>query len=265
MKYKVGYYQFKPHLLEPERNLAVIEAALASVEADLLVLPELAASGYLFSSRDEVERMAESAQDGPTATTLRRLAASRDVSLVAGFAEREGDNIFNSAMLVNPDGSVYVYRKTHLFADEKSWFAPGDSGFRVFEAKGGVPVGLMVCFDWIFPESARTLMQRGAHILCHPANLVLPWCQQAMITRCIENRVFAITANRYGAETGGGKSLTFTGQSQVTAPDGEVMGRAPEQDERLFIVTIDPDRATNKNITERNHVLNDRRPELYER
>ncbi len=264
MLYSVGYCQFEPQLLRPDENRMLIADLLAGVEADLVVLPELATSGYLFTSHDDLLRVAEPALEGPTAAMLRQIAHDHDMSIVIGFPELTEHGVYNSCMLVNPGGDVHVYRKTHLFYYEKTWFLPGDTGFFVVPAKGGVPVGLMICFDWYFPESARTLALRGAHIICHPANLVLPWCQQAMTVRSLENRVFAITANRYGTDSAKGHNVTFTGRSQVTTPTGEVLGRAPEQQAELKIFSIDPDLARDKWVTERNNIFDDRRIEMYE-
>lgn len=121
----------------------------------------------------------------------------------------------------------------------------------------------MICFDWFFPEMTRTLALKGADLICHPSNLVLNYCQSAMITRCLENAVFAVTANRYGMDQRPHGELTFTGQSQIVAPKGEIFYRSgPEQDD-LYIAEVDIDRARDKRITERNDLLADRRPEFY--
>ena len=136
---------------------------------------------------------------------------------------------------------------------------PGDTGFSVFEHRGAA-IGMMICFDWYFPESARTLALRGAQIIAHPSNLVLPHCQTAMVTRCLENRVFAITTNRYGTETLGEKRLTFTGASQLVNPKGERLLKAPVAGDRVLFAEIDPSLADDKRPTSRNHLLNDRRP-----
>jgi predicted amidohydrolase len=111
---------------------------------------------------------------------------------------------------------------------------------------------------------ARTLALKGADVLCHPTNLVLPFCQDAMVTRCIENRVFAVTSNRVGTESRAGTEFTFTGRSQVVAPKGEILTRAVVDGEGVFVVDIDPMLARDKAVTETNDVLGDRRPELYE-
>jgi len=170
---------------------------------DLAVLPELCATGYQFRDRDEVMDLAEviapGHEPGPITTRLSEVAEASGTTIIAGVAERDGDRLFNSAVLLRPDGSRSIYRKIHLFMDEKKLFDPGDLGFSVVDACG-VKVGMMVCFDWIFPESARTLALQGAQIIAHPSNLVLPWCPQAMITRSLENGVFTMTANRIGRE-----------------------------------------------------------------
>jgi predicted amidohydrolase len=263
--YKVGVVQFRPLFLNVQENLKKLENLLSSVQADLLVLPELATSGYLFKNKQELEAVAESAVDGVTVRFFKKLAKEMNTSYVVGFAEKEGKQYYNSSLLANPDGQVFIYRKTHLFFEEKQWFQPGNLGFNVFAAKNGVKVGLMICFDWIFPESSRTLTLRGAQIIAHSANLVLPWCQQAMITRSLENQVFSITANRIGTEVNGESELTFTGMSQILSTKGEILHRCTEQEETVQIVEICPEKADDKQITKYNHLFSDRRPELYER
>jgi predicted amidohydrolase len=122
---------------------------------------------------------------------------------------------------------------------------------------------MMICFDWIFPETARSLALAGADIICHPANLVLSYCQDAMITRCVENRVFAVTANRTGSESRAGATLRFTGLSEIVAPDGGVLARAGVEAEEVIVREIDPFEARDKAVTPQNDVLGDRRPDLY--
>ena len=114
MGFKVGVCQFKPELMQTERNLKKMESLLESVSADLIVLPELAVSGYLFNSEEEVKSIAEDPNNGPTATLFLKLAKLHNTSYVVGFAEKTKNGIYNSAMLVNPDTSIHIYRKTHL-------------------------------------------------------------------------------------------------------------------------------------------------------
>ena len=235
---------------------------------DLIVLPELFATGYLFRSKEELQEVAEPAQEkefGETTQCLIEMAKEHDCLINAGFAELgEKGQIFNSSVLVSPDGLVAVYRKVHLFGDEKELFSPGRRPFTVYETKAG-RLGLIVCFDWAFPEAIRTLTLKGAQIICHPANLVLPFCQQAMITRAVENRVFILTANRVGSdERDGDSKLTFTGASQALAPGGKVLGRLGTNEEGLFVAQIDPNLADDKFINLQNDLLQDRVPALYE-
>jgi predicted amidohydrolase len=262
---KVGYFQFAPVFGDIKRNLDTVANRVAQVECDLLVLPELFSTGYQFVSLDETKALAEDVPGGPTTERLLKLAAEQGMHLVAGLAERAGDRLYNSAVLVGPAGLIGVYRKTHLFFEENLFFSPGDTGFPVFDI-GPARVGLMVCFDWFYPESARTLALKGADIIAHPSNLVLPHCPDSMVTRCIENRVFAVTCNRTGWEERGGKArLTYIGNSEVVTPQGEILKRAKSAQETLTVVEIDPLEARNKKINPYNDLLAGRRPEFYSR
>jgi len=261
---QVASIQNSPVFGDIRRNLHDLMGLLPP-GCDLAVLPELCATGYQFRNRDEVMDLAESVMEdrepGPITTRLMEAARTSGITIVAGVAERDGDRVFNSAVLVRPDGTREVYRKLHLFMDEKRLFDPGDLELRVFEACG-VPVGVMVCFDWIFPEAARTLALRGAQVIAHPSNLVLPWCPEAMKTRCLENRVFALTANRVGRECRTDTPLEFIGLSQVMSPSGEKLAALGEKETGAALATINL-AETGKMITATNDVLADRRPEFY--
>jgi predicted amidohydrolase len=258
----LGYIQFEPRWGDIAANLETMERLIVSVDADLLVLPELAISGYTFTSRSEAADLSESFATSPSLDRLQNLAVKRNTNLVVGFPEKAGDMIFNSAALLRGDGSRSCYRKIHLFAAENEWFNPGDNPFEVHDIEG-VSVGIIICFDWFFPESVRVLALKGADIVCQPANLVLPWCQRSMVTRSVENRVFTVTANRVGAEARGPYSYTFTGMSQVTAPDGSVLASAPVEGESAMVVSIDPSRARNKRLNDWNDLFGSRRPSFY--
>ncbi len=121
----------------------------------------------------------------------------------------------------------------------------------------------MICFDWQFPVGSQNSCSCRAQIICHPANLVLPWCQQAMKIRCLENRVFAVTANRIGTELNAGEKLSFTGQSQILNTKGEVLSSLSVSQEGTITAEINSEEANNKTVTERNDAFKDRRPELY--
>ncbi|MEZ4386626.1 MAG: nitrilase-related carbon-nitrogen hydrolase [Candidatus Krumholzibacteriia bacterium] len=243
---------------------ANVAAALSLVPAacDLAVLPELGNTGYQFRDRAELAELAEPVPDGPTCTALRRHAAASGTTLAAGLAEVDGERLFNTAVLVHPDGRVDRYRKVHLFWNEKLIFDPGDLGFPVFAACG-TTVGLMICFDWLFPEAAGTLARRGARILCHPSNLVLPHCPRVMPLRALENRIFTLTANRVGHEHRGPEPLRFIGRSVIASPRGEVCASCGPDRVDVAGADLDLD-LCDPWLTPRNHVVRDRRPEFYD-
>jgi len=258
----VGFYQFYPRFGQVSENLDRIVSALNNTTADVIVLPELAFTGYLFKNRRETFSLAENPENSPTLDKLIRLCRKQDFYLVTGFTERHKENVYNSALLLGPEGLLKTYRKLHLFGQEKACFEPGNLPLEAVEVRG-MKIGMMVCFDWAFPEVARVLALQGTDVLCHPANLVLAYCQQAMTTRCLENSVYAITANRFGSDSRPHGNLTFTGQSQIIAPDGSVLHRSSSNAEDLFITVIDIQKARDKWLTPHNHVTNDRRPEYY--
>lgn len=268
---------------------------MGETPVDLVVLPELFNTGYNFVSRREVEALAEPVPHGRSCQFLRELARGKRCHIAAGIAEREtvasgrgaanAGACYNSAVLVGPGGVIARYRKLHLFDREKELFSPGNLPLGVVEIAGGraelseegprrlarssgrgsgeVRVGMMICFDWFFPEVARVLALQGADLLLHPANLVLPHCPSAMITRSLENRVFSLTANRTGREDRGGVSLRYIGSSQIVTPGGEVLKRAGEGERILLAAEIDPLGARDKGINLRNDLFKDRRKEFY--
>ena len=258
-----GFFQFSPVFGAVQRNLETILKAIHTFEGHLLVFPELALSGYQFLSKEEVRELAEDIPSGHIIKALEEAIGGRDLHVVVGLAERDHALVYNSAVLIGPNGYIGTYRKTHLFFEETLWFAPGDTGFLVWDI-GKAKVGLLVCFDWFFPEAARSLAIKGADILCHPSNLVLPYCPDAMVTRCLENRVFAITANRVGREQRGEKpALSFIGMSEIVAPNGRVLCRSSQKDQELRLCEMDVAEARDKRINPYNDLLKDRRPEWY--
>lgn len=260
----VGFLQFNPIRNDVSLNIEIIRAALSDIDFDLLVLPELANSGYLYNSPDDLEPFSElSDGSGPFINNLCEIAKVKSACIISGFSEITANGtLYNAAIAVDDSGVIGLYRKIHLFNTEKDLFTPGNLGFPVFNFKD-ITFGMMICFDWFFPEASRTLTLNGAQLIAHPANLVLPYCQKAMKTRSIENRIFTITANRVGTERLSNLSLTFTGNSQVTAPNGEVLTYAGSDETSLRIIYINTKEADNKNIADRNNLFEDRRPECY--
>jgi predicted amidohydrolase len=260
---KVAIVQNHPEFGNVQGNLDRVEEMLAGRVADLFVLPELFATGYCFKDMDEAHHYAELVPSGKTTHFLISLAKKNNAHFIAGLVEIEDDCVYNSSVIVGPKGLIGRYRKIHLFDSEKSCFHAGTDVPPVFDLDG-VKVGVMICFDWRFPETARSLALKGAEIIAHPSNLVLPHCPQAMITRCLENRIFAITVDRVGEEERiPGEKLTFIGQSQVVDPDGNILIRASETEEEVHIVDVGLEKARDKYLNSKNEIFKDRRPDLY--
>lgn len=247
---RVGFFQMEPELLNVEANVDKALRILEKTDADLMVLPELFHSGYAFQTKAEVERTAESIP-GYTTEKLSEISADKNMVIVAGICEKASHTYYNSAAYIS-EKYIKVYRKVHLFLDEKKFFSPGNEFF-VYDS-----IGIMVCFDWLFPEAARTLMLKGARLIAHPSNLVLPYCPDAMLVRSLENRTFTVTCNRVGEERG----LCFIGKSQITDPKGNLLYRAGTEEE-VAVRNINLEEADNKFITEKNNILQDRNPDAY--
>jgi len=260
---RASVLQFQPRLGDRAGNLHRLQEMLAPLKTDLVVLPELVTSGYLFADQDELLPLAEEAGNSDSFYLFHSLSTNNDFSIVYGYPEFANGRLYNSCMLINPDGSFYNYRKVHLFDRENLLFSPGNEPFRVHPAKGDIRVGMMICFDWIFPESMRSLALQGAQLICHPANLVLPWCQQAMKVRALENRVFCLTANRFGEESNAGMKLSFTGASQILDCQGDLLTNLPASGNAISTVDINPELADNKQLGTANNLFTDRKPEYY--
>ncbi|HIE66010.1 MAG: nitrilase-related carbon-nitrogen hydrolase [Nitrospira sp.] len=268
---KLGFVQMDCRFGEVEKNLEKAIGFILRKKSDLWVLPELFNTGYQFVSKKEVAELSEAVPGGPTTQRLIAIAKERKTTIVAGLVERSGRDLYNASVLVGPKGLIGVYRKIHLFYEEKQWFTPGNLPFSVYPVgyksdKGGTlkaRIGMMICFDWIFPESMRTLALLGSDIICHPANLVLPYCPDAMVTRSLENNVYAVTANRVGVEFRSKESLTYIGRSEVVDPGGKIIFRASDKKEEACVVSIDPKRARNKRLNRFNDILRDRREGFY--
>jgi len=256
MELRVGVVQNSPRFLKAPQNVRDCFALMDKHQADLWVLPEFFAAGYNFKTKKEAAKCAERA-DGPLSKLLQAYAARNNTAIVAGFPEKAGAKLYNSAFLVKHD-KVRVYRKTHLFGGEKRFFTAGDTGFFV-EDVAGAKVGVMICFDWLFPESARTLALKGAEVVAHPSNLVLPWGPEGMKIRSLENRVFSATANRIGVERG----LRYIGQSQIVSPNGSLLTRLGTDEVRAAVVAVDAWTAKDKKVHPACDLLKDRRPRFY--
>lgn len=241
--------------------------ACAETQAQLVIFPECALTGYGYDTREEALAQAE-ASDGPSCHEMVDVAIQTKAHIVYGFIERRGAKLYNAVNLVGPEGLVGTYRKTHLpymgldrFADH------GSEPYEIFTA-GELKIGMLICYDCSFPEPSRVLALRGADLIVLPTN----WPPGAGCTanvvpnaRALENCIFYAAVNRVGEE----KGFPFIGQSSIVDTNGWVMAAAePETAEQIITAEIDSNLARNKHLKRvpgkhEIHRFRDRRPELY--
>jgi len=260
MMVHVAVVQTNPIFGEVKKNIQDALDLMETAEADLYVLPELFNTGYNFIEQKESATLAEKV-DGLTCKMLCEFTKKQMCYIAYGFAEK-ADTIYNSSSLIGPEGFIGVYRKVHLFYRENLFFAPGNLGFPVFDLPIG-KVGMMVCFDWLYPESARSLALKGAQLIAHPSNLVLPSCPDGMVTRALENKVFTATSDRVGEENRGSIDLKFIGTSEIVSPIGKILCRLGTSESAIGVAEVDLSFSDKKQINEYNHILNGRRTDQY--
>jgi predicted amidohydrolase len=252
-----------------EGNRARVAAAVhaaAARGADVVVVPELANSGYVFRDAAEAESLAEPVT-GPTVTGWAELARRLGVVLVGGFCERGAGALYNSAVLVDPTGVCAVYRKAHLWNCEKLVFTPGEAAPPVVETHVG-RIGVLVCYDLEVPEWVRLPALAGADLLCAPVNWpAFPRPEGERPAEVVRvqaaaavNRMFVAACDRAGAERG----VDWVSASVVVDPDGWPLALSTQRED-VVLATCRLADARNKRISEHNDVHADRRPKLYSR
>ena len=254
---------------QPGTNLnqiiSLIRAA-AERDAKLVMFPECALTGYAYESLEEAIRFAEAA-NGPSANAIAEACRETNAYAIVGFLEADGNNYYNAAMLVGPEGVVGNYRKTHLpFIGIDRFLTPGDRAYQVFDLPFG-KVGMNICYDISFPEPARALKLMGAELIALITNWpTAAWRSPEFVanTRALENHLFYAATDRVGTERG----WNFIGRSKVVDCNGDTLTEAGAQDEELLVVAIDFQEANNNRIVNVPGAyevdrLNDRRPELY--
>jgi len=272
-KVKIACIQMQPAIGKVEANVArSIELIDRAVEsgAKLIVLPELSNTGYMFQSREEAFALSEPVPSGRTVNAWSEIAAKHKLHLVAGICERDGAKLFNSAVLIGPQGYVGTFRKVHLWNEENLYFEPGDLGFPVFHTAIG-RIGMAICYDGWFPETYRLAALQGADIVCVPTNWVpIPGQaegRQAManilaMAAAHSNSIYIACADRVGTERG----QPFEGQSLIVSFTGwPISGPASRDKEEILIAEValgEARRARNWNAF--NQVLRDRRSDLYD-
>ncbi len=262
---RIAVIQFAPILMDKEKNQSKILSYINSIDSQLLIFPELCLSGYYFLNRHEVSKIAE-LPTGEIISELQTLSTILNKGIVIGFPEKDGEKLYNSCAVILPDKTKRrIYRKTHLFYKERFCFDSGDTGFFVIdEPEWDIRIGPMICYDWRFPESARTLALKGADLIVCPSNLVTNVWQNALSTRALENNVYMAVANRIGSETRNNETLIFNGDSAIYDYKGEVLCKAGQNDEEVIISEIEPAKTRKKSFNDYNDILTDRRPDMYE-
>lgn len=270
--FTVAVAQMRPVFGETEENLRTIAALVRRAHdrgARLVVLPELCSTGYVFEDRDEALGLAEAVPDGPTVAAWEALCWELGLHLVAGIAERVGDALYNSSVLVGPEGFIGIYRKVHLWGREKLVFEPGDLRFPVFDTGLG-RVAMVICYDEWFPESLRSCALGGADLVCVPTNWV-PMAEQPLERNAMAvtltmagahaNGVYVAAADRVGTERG----QPFEGQSVIVDHTGwPLAGPASRTDEELLLAHVSPSVArAARTWSEFNNPIADRRPDTY--
>ena len=271
-KVVVACLQFEPQVGHIERNvsagLAMIEEA-ADQGADLIVLPELSDSGYVFESRHEAYGLAGTAQSSAALQAWAKVARARGLHIVGGFCERDGNALYNSAAVIGPDGLIGVYRKTHLWGAENLFFERGNLGFPVFTTPIG-RLSALICYDGWFPEAWRLCALQGADIVCVPTNWVpMPSQPDNMMSMsnilCMaaahSNSMFVAAACRTGVERG----QPFIGQSLIVNHEGwPVAGPAGYDETRILLAECNlSDARRKRTLNDFNQVVRDRRADIY--
>jgi len=268
---RVSCIQFAPEIGAVDANMAEASRLVRAAAAEgsgLIVLPELASTGYVFASQEEANSLAEPVPDGPTTRAWAALARELGIHIVAGIAERGGDVLYNAAVIVGPEGYIGTYRKAHLWDQENVYFAKGDLGFPVFDTALG-KVGVAICYDGWFPETFRRLALAGAEIVCIPTNWVpmpdQPEGEAAMANTLHRaaahtNGIFIACADRVGIERG----QPFEGQSLIIGPNGwPLAGPASRDRTETLSALVDLDAAGRKDLNRFNSLLRDRRTDIY--
>jgi len=242
----------------------------AAQGATLAVLPELCTISYDFRARGDVEPHAEPL-DGPSVAAWTAVARQARMHVVAGFPERAGDRLYNSAVVIGPAGVIGTYRKAHLYRVERDVFAPGDTGFAVWDTPVG-RLGVLICYDLRFAEAVRILLLRGAQMLCVPTTWTdrgkpqpwdgRGWCGANYLAagHAYGNRMWVACADRAGRDG----SLTTLGCSAVFAPSGmAAAGPASHTGDEMLVADADPAGVEAMRSTPESDLVRDRRPDLY--
>ncbi|MDT5389734.1 MAG: 5-aminopentanamidase [Mycobacterium sp.] len=262
--------QLPLHIGDTDGNRVAARTAIEQAAGDgaqIVVLPELASSGYVFADRSELVSLAEP-RDGPSVTEWANLATAFGVTIVAGFPEAAGDAVYNSAAVVDPTGLRGVYRKAHLWDTENAVFDRADDLPLLVDTEHG-RIGVMICYDVEFPEWVRAVALEGADLLCAPVNWpLLPRPEGERPTEMVRvlagagmNRMPIAVCDRAGVERG----QHWIGGSVIIDADGYPLAIAEFGKPGNITADVDLAESRIKKFNEHNDVHGDRRTDLYRR
>lgn len=267
--WKIAAVQMDVRLGEPAHNLEkMIRFAEKAVSggAQLVAFPECALTGYCFENKEEAQRFAEPIP-GPSTARLSECCRNWNCYVAFGMLEQSDEGLFNACALVGPQGVVGAYRKVHLpYLGVDRFATPGNRPFAVLQADSA-RLGLHICYDGSFPESARVMALLGADILLLPTNWP-PGAENTAAyvvnTRALENHVYYVAVNRVGQERG----FRFIGQSRICDPTGTTLAEADAESETILYAEADLEFARTKRIVRvpGKHIIDrfaDRRPAFY--
>lgn len=267
----IACVQMDVELGQPSRNTAAIIAHLESAAthgARLVVFPECAITGYSFASRSQALEVA-TPLDSPHIRSIQQACARLNLFAVVGTAEKEGEILFNTAVLLGPTpGFVDRYRKTHLpWMGLDRFTQPGNEPYRVIDL-GGLRLGILICYDGSFPEPCRALTLLGADLVVLPTNWpegALGVVKHLVAARALENHIFHAVCNRVGDEGG----FHFLGRSRIANPGGDYLAASEDDCPALLVASLDPTQARAKHLVRvpGQHEISrlaDRRPDLYD-
>lgn len=240
----VGSLQMNVIKGDKVRNLETIEKHIDRA-IDLVALPELFSTGYYFETFDSLKEAAEEIPNGFTTKRLIEIAKKSNCHFVGAIVEKEMNQFYITAVIVGPSGYIGKHRKRHITDEEAMYYTPGNQS-DIYEING-CKVGVIVCFEGWFPESARDLMMKGAQVICY----TLLTCQQRtldiMRIRAIENKVYIVAANSISTEMHNNQSITFRGDSRVIDYDGNILIEAGKE-EQLIAIAIDESKTMHKDL-----------------
>lgn len=268
-KVKIAAVQMAPEIMANRDNLDKVllqTRNAANNEADLIVFPECALTGYVFASREEAIPFMETI---PGASTDKLVAYCQElgVHIIIGLLEMDDNRCFNTAVLIGPQGLIGKYRKNHLpLLGVDRFLDPGDRPFAVYNTPIG-NIGIHICYDVTFPESARVMTLQGADILALPANWPegrMKIAKYVINTRAYENKVHVVAVDRVGEERG----TRFIGNSKIVDAWGDTLAQAGSDDEQIIYADVSLADARQKRLVFKAgefemDFIHDRRPELY--